>query len=185
LLTLPLAVGDITRTFITSTGVPFTPGEVCIFDGLMHVQALVGAWHAERVSEGAAASAARDAEKSHQVSGHATPVEKELAAAAAAPAPLPSLASLSLSSTPAAPARPLPTITSSAPITDRKSAFVGHAAKITDESDVAAVVAHLLLDKKIARAAHPTIWAYRAVREVGGAAGRVVESGESSERASE
>jgi hypothetical protein len=158
-------------------GVPFTPGEVCIFDGLMYAQSRVRDWHDARVAEGAAGEAARAAERSSSATATAAasddeevePAPRGPDAAAAA------LARLTLS---AAPDRPLPTITSSPAIVDRKSAFVGHAARITDAHDVAAVVAHLLTDRKIARAAHPTIWAFRAVRDVGGAAGKVVESGE-------
>ncbi|WOO79456.1 Protein IMPACT [Vanrija pseudolonga] len=145
--------GDVTRTYITSAGVPFTPGDVCVFDGLVYVQGLAGAWYAERLASAEAHAGGDDGTQSQQ----------QRAAAAA-------LAALALDT------RPLPNITSSEPITDRKSAFVGHAARILDERDVAAVVQHLLQDRKIARAAHPTIYAYRIVRDVGGVAGKVVEA---------
>lgn len=165
-------VGDVTRTYITSAGVPFTPGDVCVFDGLVYVQGLAGTWYAERLASGAAGEAARVADRNasppppsaqHPAAGDDGAHAQRAAAA---------LAALALDT------RPLPLITSSEPITDRKSAFVGHAARITDERDVAAVVQHLLQDRKIARAAHPTIYAYRIVRDVGGVAGKVVEAGE-------
>ncbi|RSH76529.1 eIF2 kinase Gcn2p negative regulator [Apiotrichum porosum] len=169
--------GDITRTYITSAGVPFVPGDVCVFDGLVHVQSLVGTWHAARVAEVGAGEAARTGGRSG--TGASTPAERDPAPSRAEAAAVEaSLARLALErpKPSAKPARPLPKLFTSEPILDRKSAFVGHACKITDEDDVMAVVAHLLEDKRVARAAHPTIWAYRAVREAGGAAGRVVES---------
>lgn len=175
-----LAVGDITRTYISSTGIPHTEGEVCIFDGLVYVQSLVQPWYAAHVAEDTAGEAARATERET-----AAFAESETSSASSAkpknhPAnaneygggsAVAALARLSL-----APARPLPAITTSEPIVDRKSQFIGHAARITDESDVAAIVAHLLEDRRIARAAHPTIFAYRVIREVGGAAGRIAES---------
>ncbi|TXT06118.1 hypothetical protein VHUM_03591 [Vanrija humicola] len=154
--------GDVTRTYITAAGVPFTPGDVCVFDGLVYVQGLAGAWYAERLASGAAGEAARvaAAAEKHEAAAaadeHDAEREHQRQARAAHAA--------------------LPPITSSEPITDRKSAFVGHAARIVDERDVAAVVQHLLQDRKIARAAHPTIYAYRLVRDVGGVAGKVVEA---------
>ena len=47
------------------------------------------------------------------------------------------------------------------PIVDRKSAFVGRACRITDPSQVSAVLGFLMSDKRIARAAHPIINAWR------------------------
>lgn len=159
-----------TRTYLTSAGVPFTPGQECIFDGLVHVQSLVEAWYAEHIAVDAAGEAAR----SHQPSKPPSPPSQ--------PAPKSqdvndistgfSKLNFSASQTPA---RPLPKIFTSEAITDRKSAFVGHCARISAEADVAAIVAHLLEDKKIARAAHPTIWAYRLSRDTGGPVGIVTE----------
>jgi hypothetical protein len=164
-------VGAITRTYISSTGVGFTPGVPAVFDGLVHAQSLVEPWYRERAAASAEAEAAHEASSraSQQASQRSTPqptASKDLQAA---------LAGLTLKPR----SRPLPKITTSEPITDRKSQFVGHACAIADEEDVMAVVGHLLEDKRIARAAHPTIWAYRTVRDAGGAAGRIVESGES------
>lgn len=59
-------------------------------------------------------------------------------------------------------ARPCPPVFSSpVPIVDRKTRFVGHSAVISGVHDVAADVDHLLQDRKIARATHPAIYAYR------------------------
>jgi hypothetical protein len=66
----------------------------------------------------------------------------------------------------------------SAPIVDRKSTFIGHAVRVTDEREVPLVIHEILSDKKVARAAHPAMFAYRIAKEVGGVAGRVVLAGE-------
>lgn len=49
----------------------------------------------------------------------------------------------------------------SEPILDRKSVFIGYACKITSPADVSRVVNYLLSDRKIAKATHPTMLAYR------------------------
>ncbi|KAI8056519.1 ribosomal protein S5 domain 2-type protein [Gilbertella persicaria] len=53
-----------------------------------------------------------------------------------------------------------PTIFSSEPLLDRKSTFVAHVAQVHSVHDVKVVVAHLLQNKKIAKATH-NILAYR------------------------
>ncbi|EJT47656.1 regulation of amino acid metabolism-related protein [Trichosporon asahii var. asahii CBS 2479] len=165
-----MTVGNVTRTYLTSAGVPFTPGQECIFDGLVHVQSLVESWYSDHLAIDAAGEAARSTPR-------ASPPPSQ-------PAPSTSAQTVNDISTgfsklnfsaSQAPAKPLPEIYTSEAITDRKSAFVGHCARISAEADVAAIVAHLLEDKKIARAAHPTIWAYRLARDTGGPAGIVTE----------
>lgn len=47
------------------------------------------------------------------------------------------------------------------PIVDRKSVFIGRACQITDPSQVPVILAHLMSDRRIARAAHPIINAWR------------------------
>jgi hypothetical protein len=47
------------------------------------------------------------------------------------------------------------------PITDRKSVFIGHACRIKSPAEVSQVVDFLLSDRKIAKAAHPAMLAYR------------------------
>ncbi len=59
-------------------------------------------------------------------------------------------------------------IFSSQPITVSRSVFVGHACRVTDPLQVPLVIHQLLSDKKIARAAHPVIHAYR-IRKAGNA----------------
>lgn len=53
-----------------------------------------------------------------------------------------------------------PTIFSSEPLLDRKSSFVAHVARVRSIHEVKVVVAHLLQNKKIAKATH-NILAYR------------------------
>jgi hypothetical protein len=56
---------------------------------------------------------------------------------------------------------------------------MGHAVRVTDEREVPLVIHEILSDKKVAKAAHPAIFAYRIAKDVGGAAGKVYASGES------
>ncbi|BEJ12716.1 hypothetical protein CspHIS471_0211760 [Cutaneotrichosporon sp. HIS471] len=63
--------------------------------------------------------------------------------------------------------RPSPPLHASDTVIDRKSRFLGHAASVTCLADVAAVIDVLLQDKKIARATHPAIYAYRIGKESG------------------
>ncbi|MCO5565518.1 hypothetical protein L7F22_019192 [Adiantum nelumboides] len=45
-------------------------------------------------------------------------------------------------------------------ISERKSTFVGHAAALHDPADVPIILANLLQDRRIARATHPTMYAW-------------------------
>jgi len=49
----------------------------------------------------------------------------------------------------------------SEPINDRKSTFIGHACHIDDPTQVPEILAFLMADRRIARAAHPIINAWR------------------------
>lgn len=49
----------------------------------------------------------------------------------------------------------------SEPIIDRKSVFIGHACKIKSPKEVSQIVDYLLSDRKIAKATHPAMLAYR------------------------
>ena len=169
--------GSVTKTYISSTGVPFTEGDVCVFEGINHVLQVAGEWYRAKVEERVQGEHAREAEKEKQRAeeippdnhGGATTVLKQSSNAMAPnhlPIPAPthtsSFSSLPLLS-PALP--PHIEIHSSAPITVSKSVFIGHACRVTDPLEVPLVIHHLLSDKKIAKAAHPVIHAYRIVRE--------------------
>lgn len=45
--------------------------------------------------------------------------------------------------------------------------FLGHAVAVTDPDEVSAYLDLLLSDKKIAKATHPTIYAYRILKRSG------------------
>ncbi|WVF70052.1 hypothetical protein IAT40_004839 [Kwoniella sp. CBS 6097] len=190
--------GDITRTYISSTGVPFTPGDVCVFEGLTHVQSVVRDWyisHLKVLAQGEAERTQAHAQsQSHLIRGMSTldithtedgddfdsdpdnfgSGSGELRR----PDNLRSTFSYSSTTTPnKSPSSQLDIshlkIISSEPIVDRKSTFIGHAVRVTDEREVPLVIHELLNDRKIAKAAHPAIFAYRIAKEVGGAAGKV------------
>lgn len=67
----------------------------------------------------------------------------------------------------------------SPPVVDRKSTFIGHAIRVTDEREVPLVIHEILSDKKVAKAAHPAMFAYRIAKDVGGLAGKIIQTGES------
>ena len=194
-------VGTTTRTFISSAGVTFTPGDVCVFEGLVHVQYLAKEWYAAHLSTGQEGEKLRHAEKiaQYQASDYlakASPFASSHIQDA--------LATLDLNHNDGAtdlepPRRPSPRetfsygedgdngddqlpegleIISCEPIVERRSTFQGHAVRVTSEKQVPLVIHELLSDKKVAKAAHPAIFAYRIAKEVGGAAGKVISSGE-------
>jgi hypothetical protein len=194
-------VGTTTRTFISSAGVTFTPGDVCVFEGLVHVQYLAKKWYAAHLSTGLEGEKTRQADKS---SAQAATGEYLAANSPFASSHIQDqLASLDLNhneydsdSTP--PRRPNPRetfsygengavgddelpaglkIISCDPIVERRSTFIGHAVRVTSEKHVPLVIHELLSDKKIAKAAHPAIFAYRIAKEIGGPAGKVISSG--------
>ncbi|EJD01342.1 UPF0029-domain-containing protein [Fomitiporia mediterranea MF3/22] len=141
--------GSVLRTFISSQdGVEWTPGTECIFDGLENVRERVAKWFEGRVSEEAALNFVREDEAeriNESKPSTSTNARKIVGIASKEPEPLPKGLVLSVSE----------------PIVDRKSVFVGRACRISDPSQVTAVLTHLMSDKRIARAAHPIINAWR------------------------
>jgi putative IMPACT (imprinted ancient) family translation regulator len=195
-------VGTTTRTFISSAGVTFTPGDVCVFEGLVHVQYLAKRWYAAHLSTGLEGEKVRQADKTAQANtGDYLSANSPFASSHIQD----QLALLDLDhddynndSTP--PRRPNPRetfsygeggevgddelpaglkIVSCDPIVERRSTFIGHAVRVTSEKHVPLVIHELLSDKKIAKAAHPAIFAYRIAKEIGGPAGKVISSGKS------
>jgi hypothetical protein len=170
--------GSVTKTYISSNGVPFSEGDVCVFEGINHVLKVAGDWYKAKVEERVQGEKAREADKEKQREeeipsnnhGGATTTLKQSSNPSApnhlsippAPTHFPSYSSLPMSS-PALP--PHIQIFSSAPITVSKSVFIGHACRVTDPLEVPLVIYHLLSDKKIAKAAHPVIHAYRIVKD--------------------
>ncbi len=232
-LTIPPAltrstVGDITRTYITTSGVPFVPGDVCVFEGLTHVQQIVKKWYAARLSTGVEGERSRERDRKFGKEGRAAAdmsiqgeeiSEGETSAAlleeengvldvnnlhVSGSGPSLNFSGPDLDPSSSQPIRPTarttysftipndeePTekelghltglkIVSSDPIVDKKSTFIGHAIRVTDERQVPLVIHELLSDRKIAKAAHPAIFAYRIGKNVGGLAGKVYNTGKS------
>ncbi|KZT62858.1 imprinted and ancient [Calocera cornea HHB12733] len=146
--------GDVLRTYLSSAhGVEFRPGEVAVFDGLESVKERVGAWFGEERDRELAMELAREhgREREHPPgSGSSTPKPKE-AIVVSVPRELDVQAELP---------EGIELIVAE-PLVDRKSVFVGRACRITHPSQVPPVIAYLMSDRRISRAAHPVIHAWR------------------------
>ncbi|KAJ6590987.1 ribosomal protein S5 domain 2-type protein [Mycena vulgaris] len=137
--------GAVLRTFISSaSGVEWAPDAVCVFDGLQSVLDRCAAWYGERLSADAAGDLVRADLHPERVAVLTPPPRQSDSAPAEAP-PLPDGIRIFVAE----------------PITDRKSAFVGRACAISHPSEVPIILAHLMSDRRIARAAHPVINAWR------------------------
>lgn len=115
--------GSIIKTFMSVNGVQWTPGVVCVFDGLQSVLERIVHWYEQRVESKKAEEALR--EQSHPSSRLIEDCEP--GASTAIPAPL--------DTQPVA----LPEgvrLVEAEPILDRKSAFVGRACRISDPAQV-------------------------------------------------
>ncbi|VDC07326.1 unnamed protein product [Peniophora sp. CBMAI 1063] len=137
--------GAVLKTYISIAGVEFAPDVVCVFDGLSNVLERVERWYEDKLSAKAVGELLRD-------SGRADDPNPNQRA--------PVLPAPQLDRLPAALPPGLQLIEAE-PIVDRKSAFVGRACRITDPAQVPAVLGYLMADKRIARAAHPIINAWR------------------------
>lgn len=147
----PALFGATLRTYISQTGVEFVPDQVSVFDGLQNVLERACAWYEEQLSLEKVGQLVREEQKEASHAGRpeepAAPRGEEPAKEATAE---------------------LPTgleLFASEPIRDRKSAFVGRACRISHPSQVPQVISYLMSDRRIARAAHPVINAWRC--EVG------------------
>ncbi|EIN10965.1 UPF0029-domain-containing protein [Punctularia strigosozonata HHB-11173 SS5] len=146
--------GSIIRTYIsTKDGVEWTPGAECVFDGIQNVLERCVRWYEDRLSVEKAGELLREEEKEMR---HRTPQEEEGSKTVE-------------DSTPrrlqeVGPADELPAgigLVEADSIVDRKSVFVGRACRITHPSQVPAILSYLMSDRRIARAAHPIINAWR------------------------
>lgn len=143
--------GTVMRTYIAHPGVEWNPGDVAVFDGVEHVKGSLGEWYSELLSSSIARQL--EHEQEHEAALQKQRPETEHVAEA----------SIELAET-ASPQVNLPPgiqLFESEPIVDRKSVFVARACIITDPAQVAQIIQHLLSDRKIARAAHPVIRAWR------------------------
>jgi len=117
--------GSIIKTFMSANGVEWTPGAVCVFDGLQSVLERVLHWYEQRLESKRAGEALR--EQSHP-STHLVDSEKHEASGSTS-------VSVSLNTQSIA----LPEgikLFEAAPIVDRKSAFIGRACRISDPAQV-------------------------------------------------
>ena len=159
--------GSILRTFISVNGAEWSPDTVCVFDGLQSVVERCVVWYEDRLSTEQAGALIREDAKDHMdvpSSSSMDPVQEEL---------IPNSHFSLIAAIPEG-----IQIVESEPIVDRKSTFVGRACQITHPSQVNStssgrptqltylsqvplVLSHLMSDRRISRAAHPTIHAYR------------------------
>ncbi|KAI5124843.1 hypothetical protein M0805_007277 [Coniferiporia weirii] len=144
--------GSILRTFISSRGgVEWLPETECVFDGLENVRERCGSWYSERLSEEKSQELLREDEKERVF--ESAPQKDYL--------PSTNIQSLAEENEHQAILPDSINIVVSEPIVDRKSVFIGRACRLSHPSQVPLVLSHLMSDKRIARAAHPIINAWR------------------------
>jgi len=141
--------GSVIKTFMSVNGVEWTPGVVCVFDGLQSILERVLYWYEQRLESKRAGEALR--EQSHP-SQHLIVSETEARSSSSDSAPL-STQSVGLPEG--------IKLYEAAPIVDRKSAFIGRACRICDPAQIPPILAFLMADRRIAKAAHPIINAWR------------------------
>ncbi|CAL1700321.1 unnamed protein product [Somion occarium] len=151
----PALFGAILRTFISSEGVEWTPDSVCVFDGLEWVRERCAEWFEHQKNEKAVGELLREDERGVS-SAQVDAEEGKGKQVAELVHEAPDDSRSSVVSMPEG-----IEIIEAEPITDRKSSFVGRACRITHPSQVPLVLAHLMSDRRIARAAHPVINAWR------------------------
>jgi len=138
--------GSIIKTFMSVNGIEWTSGVVCVFDGLENVLERAVRWYERRLESIKASEALREQNllelaKGPEVGGNTTGMPP----ADIQPVALPEGIELF----------------EAEPIIDRKSAFVGRACRISDPAQVPAILSFLLADRRVAKAAHPVINAWR------------------------
>ncbi|QRV72953.1 impact-like protein [Ceratobasidium sp. AG-Ba] len=138
--------GPVLRTYFSSlTGVAWAAGDSAVFDGVEHAREKATTWYQEKLSEKSAIRLQREMDKEARVVEPAHEVEPEPLDEPAVPIELPEGIDFAVAE----------------PIVDRKSVFIGRACKITHHEQVPIILAYLMSDKRIARAAHPIINAWR------------------------
>jgi len=127
-------------------GIEWTPGVICVFDGLENVLERAVRWYERRLESMKASEALReqslDSVRGPEAGGNATVIP---VSADKQPVALPEGIELF----------------EAEPIIDRKSAFVGRACRISDPAQVPAILSFLAADRRVAKAAHPVINAWR------------------------
>ncbi|KIJ37445.1 hypothetical protein M422DRAFT_33768 [Sphaerobolus stellatus SS14] len=142
--------GEVLKTFISSkSGIEFVPDSVAVFDGIQSVIERCSTWYSEKLSEEKAGELLREEERSLRHANEDEHTKVSLPPAIDERIPIQSSMPEGIE------------IIEAEPIIDRKSAFVGRACRITHPSQVGPILSYLLSDKRIARAAHPIINAWR------------------------
>ncbi|RXW25735.1 hypothetical protein EST38_g26 [Candolleomyces aberdarensis] len=147
----PSLFGSVIRTYMSSNGVEFVEDQVCVFDGLQNVLERCVAWYEEQLSLEKAGRLVRE-ELKEASSSSTTRLESSKPEASEPDTDAQALA---------AEMPPGIVLHVAEPIHDRKSIFIGRACHISNPSEVPVILAHLVSDKRIARAAHPVINAWR------------------------
>lgn len=112
--------GSVLRTFISVNGVEWTPDTVCVFDGLQSVLERCIAWYETRLSMDKAGQLLREDVKEHSsYASHEEEQQQPILPIAVSNNILPAGLEIIMAE----------------PITDRKSAFVGRACRISDPSE--------------------------------------------------
>ena len=106
--------GAITRTFISSAGVSWSPGDVTVFDGIESVRSLVLKWYEIRLGQAGAVGLAREYEAEERLRTQDVDTREDAVAEPRQASPFPD--------TPELPSGV--EITESLPIKDRGSVFV-------------------------------------------------------------
>jgi len=140
--------GSIIKTFMSVNGIEWTPGVICVFDGLENVLERAVRWYEQRLESMKASEALReqsylDSTRGPEAGGNAIvnpPVAADIRQVA-----LPEGIELF----------------EAEPIIDRKSVFIGWACRISDPAQVPAILSFLMVDRRVAKAAHPVINAWR------------------------
>lgn len=145
--------GSILRLYLSSEGVKWSAGQICVFDGLESAASKCSDWYGLRLSEKSAAAMQRmdglGLRQPYQMEEESSQNTMEIPLTESdVPDPISSLL-------------PGVVIHEASPIQDRRSVFVGRACRLTHPDEVAPILAHLMSDHRIARAAHPIINAWR------------------------
>ncbi|KAG6916482.1 hypothetical protein DXG01_006676 [Tephrocybe rancida] len=147
--------GSVLRTFISVNGVDWTADTVCVFDGLQSVVERCTTWYENRLNTEKAGELLR--EDAREQSGGPT---LETPPSEADDHRLSPEDAISIATSMNTLPEGLELFTAE-PITDRKSVFIGRACRISHPSEVPLVLSHLMTDRRISRAAHPIINAWR------------------------
>ncbi|KAN0097190.1 Uncharacterized protein family UPF0029 domain containing protein [Tylopilus felleus] len=146
--------GSILRTFISKSAVEWSHDTVCVFDGLQSVLERCESWYEVKLNREKVGELREDA------SGHdsapqdtAELVTEDGDGLGRVSRPTPALQDVALPEG--------IKLIEAEPLVDRKSVFVGRACRISHPSQVPLILNHLMSDRYIARAAHPTINAWR------------------------